>query len=78
MITWDEGQGSHTCCGLPAETGGGRVATILISGLAKPAFNDSTPYTHYSMLKTISQAWGLKPLGHAADAEQVLITAPWK
>ncbi len=76
IITWDEGQGDHGCCGLnPA---GGRVGTVLISPLAKPAFQDATPYTHYSLLKTIETAWNLPWLGHAADDQNVLITAPWE
>jgi hypothetical protein len=29
-------------------------------------------------LKTISQAWGLPYLAHAADETNALITAPWK
>jgi phospholipase C len=54
VLTWDEGQGSHGCCGMA--TAGGRVATILISPLAKAGFQDATPYTHYSLLKTIETA----------------------
>jgi phospholipase C len=77
VLTWDEGQGSHSCCGLPAQAGG-RVPTVLISPLAKNGFQDATPYTHYSLLKTIESAWGLAYLGHAADENAVLITAPWK
>lgn len=77
IVTWDEGQGDHTCCGLP-ESAGGRIATILISPQVKSAYQDATPYSHYSILKTISEAWGLPLLGHAADAETTLITAPWK
>jgi hypothetical protein len=76
VLTWDEGQGEHSCCGL--STGGGRIATVLISPLAKNGFEDVTPYTHYSLLRTISEAWGLPLVGHAADAETNLITAPWK
>ncbi len=76
VLTWDEGQGDHTCCGL--QTGGGRIATVLISPLAKNGFEDDTPYTHYSLLRTISESWGLPLLGHAADGETNLITAPWK
>jgi len=75
ILTWDEGQGQHTCCGL--KTGGGRIATVLISDKAKKGFQDETPYTHYSILRTISTAWNLPLLGHAADAETTLITAPW-
>jgi phospholipase C len=76
VLTWDEGQGDHSCCGLA--TGGGRIATVLISPLAKNGFKDDTPYTHYSLLKTISEAWGLPLLGHAGDEETNLITTPWK
>ncbi|CAG1012983.1 phosphatidylinositol-3-phosphatase [Anaerolineales bacterium] len=77
ILTWDEGQGDHSCCGL-SESAGGRVATILISPQVKQNFMDETPYSHYSILKTIAEAWGLPKLGHAADAETNLIAAPWK
>ena len=77
VLTWDEGQGDHSCCGLP-KSAGGRIATVLISPEAKSGFQDDTPYTHYSLLKTMEAAWGLPYLGHAADANNVLITAPWK
>lgn len=74
---FEEGQGDHTCCGLP-EPGGGRVPMVIYSPLVKNGFEDPTPYTHYSLLKTISESWGLQYLGHAADANQVLIVEPWK
>jgi hypothetical protein len=76
-MLFEEGQGAHTCCGLP-EPGGGRVPVVLYSPLVKNGFEDPTPYTHYSLLKTISAAWGLPYLAHAADETNVLITAPWK
>ena len=77
LLTWDEGQGNHSCCGLP-ESAGGRVATVLISPQVKSNFQDETPYSHYSILKTIVEAWDLPALGHAADTETSLIAAPWK
>ena len=76
VITWDEGQGEHTCCDLT--TGGGRIATVLISPWVKNGFEDDTPYTTYSLLKTIEKAWDLPYLGHAADESNVLIKKPWK
>ena len=76
-MLFEEGQGSHTCCGLP-EPGGGRVPVVLYSPQAKNGFEDPTPYTHYSMLKTISEAWGLPYLGYAAEANHALIVEPWK
>jgi len=77
IVTWDEGQNSLGCCGL-SEPAGGRIATILISPQARQNFEDDTPYTHYSLLRTISEAWGLPLLGHAADASTALITRPWR
>ncbi len=77
ILTWDEGQGNHSCCGLP-KLAGGRIATILISPQAKSGFQDDTPYSHYSILKTIETAWNLKLLRHAGDEQTTLITAPWK
>lgn len=77
ILTWDEGQGDHSCCGLP-EQAGGRIATVLVSPQARSGFRDETPYSHYSILKTISVAWGLPLLGHAADADTPLIVASWQ
>ena len=57
-LTFDEGNRSGSCCGLP-EQAGGRVATVLLSPQARSGFQDETPYSHYSLLKTISAAWGL-------------------
>ena len=77
VLTFDEGQGNHSCCGLPPEAGG-RIPVVLISPSVKSAFQDDTPYTHYSLLKTIAASWGLDYLGHAADDNNVLIIASWK
>ena len=76
-MLFEEGQGEHTCCGLP-EPGGGRVPVVIYSPQVQNGFEDPTPYTHYSLLKTISAAWGLEYLGHAADDSNALIVAPWK
>jgi acid phosphatase len=77
IVTWDEGQSEDGCCGLP-EPAGGRIATILISPQARENFQDDTPYTHYSILRTISEAWDLPLLGHAGDKATPLIERPWK
>ncbi len=31
-------------------------------------FVDATPYTHYSLLRTIEDAFGFAPLAHAREA----------
>ncbi len=77
ILTWDEGQGDHGCCGLPTPAGG-RIATVLVSPQVRRGFQDVTPYTHYSILKTIAAAWGLPYLGHAADQNAALILAPFQ
>jgi acid phosphatase len=77
ILTWDEGDSNATCCGLP-ESAGGRIATVLISPQVQNGFEDDTPYTLYSLLKTIAEAWGLPYLGHAADGNTALIVKPWK
>jgi acid phosphatase len=77
IVTFDEGQGNHSCCGLP-QAAGGQVATLLISPLVKTGFQDPTPYSHYSILKTLAAAWGIPELGHAADPQTNTFLAPWK
>lgn len=76
ILTWDEGQGDHGCCGI--EPGGGRVATVFISGRAKPGYKDAAPYSHYSIIKTISAALDLPYVGKAALDEYPLITGIWQ
>jgi len=77
FMLFEEGQGNHSCCGLPEEAGG-RVPVVIYSPLVRNGFEDSTQYSHYSLLKTIAAAWGLPYLGHAADSTTALIVLPWK
>ena len=41
-------------------------------------YQDGTPYTHYSVLKTIAAAWRLPYLGLAQEDAHPLIIAPWQ
>jgi phospholipase C len=77
IVTFDEGseKSKASCCGLPS--GGGQVATILISPLAKQGFQDNTAYSHYSLLKTILTAWKLPDLGATGPSTTQAIIAPW-
>jgi hypothetical protein len=45
FITTDEGEGTAG--------GGGRVATVVLSPLAKPGFTSSVQHDHYALLRTI-------------------------
>jgi hypothetical protein len=55
FLTWDEGS-SH------AEEDGGRIATIVAGPKVPRGFRSSVRYTHYSLLHTIEQSWGLPSL----------------
>jgi phosphatidylinositol-3-phosphatase len=66
FITFDEGANGATegCCHL---AGGGQVYTLVASPLAKAGAQISVPYDHYSLLRTIEDAWKLPHLAGAAD-----------
>jgi phospholipase C len=71
VITWDEddfsdeGQPGTGCCG--ADPGGGHVVTIVITNKIKAPITDATPYNHYSLLRSMEDAFGLPCLAHACD-----------
>ena len=69
VITWDENDfstsGTTGCCS--SNPGGGQVATIVIPNRSTGHVTDSTPYNHYSLLRTMEQAFGLPCLAHACD-----------
>jgi acid phosphatase len=54
--------------GTTATGGGGRVPLIVVSPRTSSGLRVSTPYTHYNLLATIEQSWGLPRLGKAAGA----------
>jgi hypothetical protein len=78
VLTFDEGTTNKGCCGSKRLANGGKIATVLVSPLVKPGFKDPTPYSHYSLLKTIAWSWGLEELGKAADPAVSPIALPWK
>jgi len=71
VITWDEddfsdsGQLGTGCCG--SDPGGGHVATIVITNRTTSHITDATPYNHYSLLRTMEEAFGLPCLANACD-----------
>jgi hypothetical protein len=60
FVTFDEGTS--------AVNGGGHIVTIAITPKMTAGYKTSAAYTHYSMLRTVEQAWGLSCLGSAASA----------
>ena len=77
VITFDEGAGKtrEGCCAVtpdaPSNFGGGHIPTIVITNHGPHGVRDDTPYNHYSLLRTIEDAFGLpEHLGHAADTNK--------
>ncbi len=78
VITWDEDDFSDSgllgtgCCG--ANPGGGHVVTIVITNKGPIHVTDNTPYNHYSLLRSMEDAFGLPYLAHAGDASVTSMT----
>jgi phospholipase C len=77
VITFDEGAGRtrEGCCAVTPDAasnfGGGHIPTVVITNHGPRGVRDPTPYNHYSLLRTIEDAFGLaEHLGHAADTAQ--------
>jgi hypothetical protein len=58
VITFDEGE----------EADDFRVATIVAAPGVGPGLRSDTAHTHYSLLRTIQEAWGLDCLAHSCTA----------
>jgi hypothetical protein len=84
VITFDEGAGRtrEGCCAVTPDAisnfGGGHIPTVVITNHGPRGLNDPTPYNHYSLLRTIEDAFRLpEHLGHAADEDKgVVAMAP--
>jgi hypothetical protein len=63
FLTWDEGLTKRGCCRYAT---GGHIVTIVAGPGAKRGFRSDTPFDHYSILRTIEEAWGFDLLGKAA------------
>jgi phosphatidylinositol-3-phosphatase len=61
FVTFDEDRGDSP--------GGGHVATVVASPLVAAGTRSSARYDHYSLLRTIEDAWGLDCLARACDAQ---------
>lgn len=80
IVTFDESNGplsdASACCGeqagpnalLPGITGpgGGRVGAVLLSPFIAPGTVSTHAYNHYSLLRSVEDAFGLPYLGYAA------------
>ena len=66
-LTWDEDESANNT-----------VVTIFAGPAAKKSYESAVPYTHYSLLRTIENLWGLAPLTqndkNATDMSDMLRT----
>jgi hypothetical protein len=63
LITWDEGSSSLG--------GGGQVATIVVSPRVPAGLRSSVSHDHYSILRTIENAWRLGCLADSCTANDL-------
>lgn len=61
VLVFDEDDSGST------EGGGGRVPAVVITNHGPRGVEDATPYTHYSLLRTVEDAFRLPHLAHAGD-----------
>ncbi len=61
FVTFDEGSSDSG--------GGGHVPLLVISKQVPAGFKSSLPHNHYSLLRTIEDAWGLPCLENACTAD---------
>ena len=64
FIVWDEGRSNQGCC---ADVVGGHVPALVIAAKGVRGYRSDVPYSHYSLLRTIEDAWHLGYLGYAGD-----------
>jgi len=65
VVTFTEGDTSAGCCDV--KPGTGHVVTIVITSHGPRHLIDPTPFNHYSLLRTIEDAFSLPCLRHACD-----------
>ena len=76
VLTFDEGSGKtrEGCCGVTpgsvSNFGGGHIPTLVITNHGPRGVKDDTPYSHYSLLRTLEDAFGIRAhLRHADDTD---------
>jgi hypothetical protein len=70
FVAFDEGSVSDTA------GGGGHIPVLAVGPAVRPGSRSTALLTHYSLLRTIEDAWGLSRLGRSASARA--ITGIWR
>lgn len=71
VLTWDEGETNSGCCSVAK---GGHILTLIAGPGARAGTRSVVPYSHYSLLRTIEDLWGLPRLGYAASPSTQTMT----
>jgi len=70
IITFDEAESGDrsSCCNQPPQRGGGHIDLVMVApGLErKPGHRSKVAANHYSLLRTLQEGFGLRPLGESA------------
>jgi phospholipase C len=81
VVTWDEGTDSRgldpATGAVLADGGGGNVLTLVIAPGVRAGEKVGTPFDHYSLLRTVEDAFGLPLLRAAAAPGTRPMTAFW-
>jgi hypothetical protein len=80
IVTFDEAEDDNSACcneqtgpntpnpaGPERGPGGGRIGAVLVSPFARPGSVVTTPYNHYSLLRSMEDLFGLSHLGYAGQ-----------
>jgi len=62
FIVWDEDEGSSSS---------NRIAALVIANKVRPGFQSAVAHNHYSLLRTIEDAWGLGCLNQTCNANNL-------
>jgi uncharacterized protein YjbI with pentapeptide repeats len=81
IIAWDEDDSQTPdtvagCCDSPRRAGGGHIPAIVITNHGPRGVQDPTAYNHYSLLRTVQQAFGLDCLQYTCDRTRVKLMTP--
>ena len=79
IITFDESEAADSTGCVPCKDGsaGGRIGAVLLSPLLRAGSKTDWQGDHYSVLRTLETAWGLKPMAHDGDPGVTPLTDVW-
>ena len=76
VITWDEDSSNYTtpsncASGINTKPPANHIPTLVLGAHVVPGSTSSTPYTHYDLLRTLEDLYGLSPIGGSAGVPPI-------